>query len=342
VTPSTKTQVVQNLEGGIVSEIFIAEGDTVERDQPIARMDETSFQSSYQELQEQSLALKIRLERLLAEKSLDTQFSLNHELVELAPEYADSETALFEARREQLALSLQNLEELVALKDREVEMLRPMAERGAISSLDLIRAEQATIDARSRLTQTSTEFETARSTDYSEALVSLRQIEEQMRAREDQLRRTNVTSPVRGIINKVLVNTMGAVVQPGQPLIEILPLEEDLRVEGRVDPRDIGFVFVGMPANIKLSAYDFSIYGTLQGEVIHVGADSLQDETQPNSLPYFEVIISLITNSLEGPNGVVSIRPGMQADIELVSGKKTVLEYLLKPLFKANDALTER
>lgn len=342
VTPATKTQVVQNLEGGIVREIFVAEGEIVERDQSIARMDETTFQSSYQELQEQSLALRIRLQRLRAEQSLESHFSLSPELFELAPEYAGSEITLFEARRDQLTQTLMNLRESVALKDREIEMLRPMADRGAIPVLDLVRAEQAAVDAKSRLSQASTEFETARSEDYAESLIRLRQIDEQMRAQEDQLQRTNVTSPVRGIVNKILVNTMGAVVQPGQPLIEILPLEEDLRVEGRVDPRDIGFVFVGMPANIKLSAYDFSIYGTLQGEVIHVGADSLQDETQPNSQPYFEVIIGLRTDTLTGPDGEVGIRPGMQAEIELVAGEKTVLEYILKPLFKTSEALTER
>lgn len=342
VVPKMKNQVVQNLEGGIVNQIFVTEGDRVEPDQLVVKMDETRFQSAYQELQDQHWALSLRLERLRAEQEISDRFVPNAELARLSPDHAASEAQLFRARREELQATVESLKQAIVLKAREVDMLRSMAEQSAVPQINLVRAEQAYIDVQSRLSAALTEFEASRSQEYSEVLLKLRQVEEQIRAREDQLLRTDVQSPIRGVVNKVLATTIGGVVQPGDPLVEILSLEGDLRIEGRVDPRDIGFVYVGMPATIKLTAYDFSIYGTLRGKVVHVGADTVVDKNQREPRPYYEVFIELETTTLEGPAETVEIRPGMQAQLELESGQKTVLQYLLKPLFKTTEALSER
>lgn len=342
VVPAMKNQVLQNLEGGIVNEIYVTEGDTVEAAQLLVKLDETRFQSAFQELQDQKWALSIRLARLEAEKDRSSDFVPDPELLRLARDHAASEIQLFRARRDGLLSNVANLEEAMALNVREVETLRAMAERSAVPKIDLIRAEQATVDIQSRLAAIMTEFETSRTQEYSEVLTNLRQVEEQLRGKEDQLVRTNVISPIHGIVNKVSATTIGGVVQPGEPLLEIISLEEQLRVEGRIDPRDIGFVYVGMPAAIKLTAFDFSIYGTLRGEVVHVGADTVVDENDREQRPYYEVFIELESTELEGPTNIVEIRPGMQAEIELQSGQKTVLQYLLKPLFKTTEALSER
>jgi membrane fusion protein, adhesin transport system len=342
IVPRMQTQVIQNLEGGIVQEILVAEGDIVERGQRVAKMNETQFMSAYQELQEQRLALFLKLQRLSAELDPETDFEPESELVIEAPEYASSEISLFEARREQLSSTTKTLREAARLRRKEVEMLRPMAERFAVPEIELLRAEQAAVDSEGRVLAVQNEFEANRSQEYSETLVQLRQTEEQIRAKQDQLRRTDVVSPVRGIVNKVSATTIGGVVRPGDPLIEILPLDETLRVEGRVDPKDIGFVFVGMPAVIKLTAFDFSIFGSLKGKLVHVGADTVVDEAQREQRPYYEVFIELETTSIQGRDGMVEVRPGMQAEIELESGERTVLQYLLKPLFKATEAFSER
>jgi adhesin transport system membrane fusion protein len=342
VAPTMKNQTVQNLEGGIVSQIYVTEGDVVEAGQLVAEMDKTRFQSAYQELLDQKWALSLRLTRLESEAQFETPFVPDAEIAQLAPEHAASEMQLFEARREELAQTTENLSDAVALKEQEVEMLRGMAAREAVPQIDLIRAEQALVDIRSRLVAAKAEFETSRSQEFAETLVKLRQIEEQIRAREDQLHRTDVRSPIHGVVNKVVATTIGGVVQPGDPLVEILSLDDELRVEGRVAPRDIGFVYVGMPATVKLTAFDFSIYGTLTGRVVHVGADTVIDEQQREAAPYYEVFLELDSDVLNGPSGQVEIRPGMQAQIELDSGQKTVLQYILKPLFKTTEALSER
>lgn len=342
VVPVKKNQVLQNLEGGIVNEIYVTEGDTVEAGQLLVKLDETRFQSAFQELQDREWALSVRLARLKAEQDRSSDFVPDPELLRLAGDHADSEIQLFRARRDELRSNVANLEEEVALKVREVEMLRSMAERSAVPEIDLIRAEQAAVDVQSRLAAIVTEFESSRTQEYSEVLTNLQQVEEQLRGKEDQLVRTNMISPIHGIVNKVSATTIGGVVKPGEPLLEILSSEEQLRVEGRIDPRDIGFVYAGMPAAIMLPAFDFSIYGTLSGEVVHVGADTVVDENDREQRPYYEVFIELQSTTLEGPTDAVEIRPGMQAEIALQSGQKTVLQYLLKPLFKTTEALSER
>lgn len=342
VVPTMKNQVIQNLEGGIVTELFVTEGDVVEAGQLVVKMDETRFQSAYQELQDQSWALILRLARLRAEGDLSNDFIPDEELLRLAPEHAESEVQLFQARRSELQAKMRDLQDAIDLKTQEVDIMRPMVERSAVPQIDLVRAEQAAVDVRSRLSATQNEFETARSQEYSEVLGNLRRTAEQARSSEDQLFRTDVRSPIRGIVNKVLATTIGGVAQPGDPLLEVISLEDNLRVEGRIDPRDIGFVYVEMPATIKLTAFDFSIYGTLKGRVIRVGADTVTDEQQREPRPYYEVFIQLEATVLEGPSGQVEIRPGMQAQIELDSGQKTVLQYILKPLFKTTEALSER
>ncbi len=342
VVPSMSTQVIQNLEGGIVQEVFVVVGDEVEAGDLLLQMDATQFQSAFQELQEQRLSRLIRLQRLNAERSQDTEFEPSPEHETQAPEYTSSELALFTARRDELRSTLSTLAELAQLRRQEVELLRPMVERSAVPEIELLRVQQLAVEAEGRVTTMLTEFETRRSNDYSETLAALRQIEQQIAARRDQLARTRIVSPVRGIINRVSATTVGGVVGSGDPLIEILPLDQPLRIEGRIDPRDIGSVFVGMDAAIKLTAFDFAIYGSLQGRVVHVSADTVVDETQRDVPTYYEVFIELSQTSLEGPDGTVEIRPGMIAVVELDAGARTVIQYLLKPLFRSSEALRER
>lgn len=342
VVPKKKTQVVQNLEGGIVSEILVAEGDVVEVGQELAKMDDTHFRSSFQELQEQRLALMLRAARLEAERDVDNGFTPSELLISQAPEFASSEKELFEARRLEFKSSIDTLTDTARLRQQEVELLRPMVARKAVAEIELLRIEQAAVEAAGKLRAAQSEFEAGRSKEYAETLIALRQAEQQMRIREDQLDRTDVLSPVHGVVNKVSATTIGGVVRPGDSLVEIIPLDDELRIECRVFPRDIGFVYVGMPASIKLTAFDYSIYGTLRGTVVHVGADTVMDENRRDASPYFEVFVQVTETTLNGPNGTVEIRPGMQAEVELETGKKTVLEYLLKPLFKTTEAFKER
>lgn len=342
IVPPTRTQMLQNLEGGIVLEVFFSEGDIVKPGEIVAKLDPTQFQSQFEELQEQRLALAIRLERLEAEMAGADTFEPSASLAVEAPEFAISEKSLFDVRSQEYKDAVENLQALVDLKLAEFDLLSPLAAKSAVSRVDLVRVEQQLGAARSELSELRNRFESERAKEYSEVLAEIKQREAQIRARQDQLFRTDVRSPVHGIVNKVHVDTIGGVVRSGDPIVEILPLSSKLRVEGRIDTKDIGFVYVGMPASVKLTAFDFSIYGSLEGTVVHVAADSIVDPDDRQQVPYYEVYIEVATTQLTGPDGAVEIRPGMQAIIELESGHRTVLQYLVKPLFRATEALTER
>jgi adhesin transport system membrane fusion protein len=342
IAPAKRTQLLQNLEGGIVRDISVLEGDIVQAGQIVARMEPTQFRSAYEELRDQRLALAIKIERLDAESSLEQAFVPSQGIAEDAAKFIESEVNIYNARRQDLTDSISNLETFLDLKLLEVDLLTPLVESSAVSRIDLIRLEQEVASARGQLADIKNTFETDRALEYAAILSEIEQIDAQMRAREDQLARTDIRTPVDGIVNKINVNTIGGVVRSGDPILEILPLGERLRVEGKIDPRDIGFVYVGMPATVKLTAFDFAVYGSLRGNVFHVAADSIVDPNDPERRPYFEVFIEVSETSLTGPEGVVEIRPGMQAFIELETGTRTVLQYLLKPLFRASEALTER
>ncbi len=343
VVSSTSTQIVQNLEGGIVDQVFVNEGDVVDRGQVVVQMSETEFRSAYDELLQQSISLRLRLSRLQAEGSPGEGFHPDETLIELAPNFARLEEELFLARRNEYEQTVENLSEALRLRLEEVSILEPMVDRGAVPRIDLVRVQQAALDAQARLDTFIHEFEVSRAEEMSDVLVQLSQVEQQMRNREDQLERTSVRSPIRGVINSVEISTIGGVVGPGDPLVEIIPLGEDLRIDGRISPRDIGFVFVGMSATVRLTAFDYAIYGTLSGTVVHVGADTVVDQHSRNDNPYYEVIVELDSESLFGPDGEeVLIRPGMLSEVELEAGERSVLSYILKPLFRATDAFSER
>jgi adhesin transport system membrane fusion protein len=335
-------QLIQNLEGGIVKDIFVSEGEEVSVGQRVATMDTTAFQSSYQELQAQRVALDIRLARLAAEREPGSILTLAADLHNEAPEITQSEEALLQARAIEFQDTVSALQRSLTLQRDEVSLLEPIVESGSLPRIELIRAEQTLADIERQYLTYTGQFQTDRSEKYADALTQLRQIEQQIRAREDQLRRADLTSPVRGEVNQILITTLGGVVNPGEPVMEIIPLDDNLIVEGRISPKDAGFIFVGMPATIKLTAFDFAIYGTLSGSVIHIGADTVIDETDRNATPYYAVLIALDGQILSSKDGDVEIRPGMQATVELESGTKTVLEYLLKPLFRATEAFSER
>ena len=343
VAPRVQTQLIQNLEGGIIKSIHVAEGDTVQAGRLVANIDETTFKSAFQELMEQQAALEVRLARLNAERVPGSIQKLDSALNVKAPDVARSEEELLQTRVFAFEETTAMLKKAWQLQEQKVNMIKPIVDNGALPEIDLYLEQQSLLNAQKNYSSYVHDFHTARSQEFSDTLTRLRQISQQIRIRQDQLDRTSLYSPVKGIVNRIFITTIGGVVGPADPIMEIIPLDENLRVEGRISPRDVGFVFTGMPATIKLTAFDFAIYGTLKGEVSHVGADTVTDNNQPDTQPYFEIIVELDGQTLSGPDGVdVIIRPGMQATLELETGNRSVLKYLLKPLFRATNAFSER
>jgi adhesin transport system membrane fusion protein len=373
VVPSTQIQIVQNLEGGILSEILVDVGELVKKDQLLLRIDETRFSSSFKQNRVKYLSFKAKAARLLAEAS-GANFKVPQEVIDEKPEIGVREKELFESRKREFNSSIQilreqisqkkheykelttKLEELTrtfALLNKELELTRPLVAQGAVSEVEVLHLERqastmqgeiATIKqtipkAESKLQETQLElrehqlafFNKAKS-ELNEVLPELDDVSASAIAIEDRLRRTNVRSPVTGTINRLLVNTEGGVIQPGMDLVEIVPLEDTLVVETNIKPADIAFLRPNQEAKVKFTAYDFTIYGGLDAKLEHISADSITDE-QGNS--FYLVRLRTNKNFLGPETNPLPIIPGMVASVDILTGKKTILAYLLKPVLRA-------
>jgi adhesin transport system membrane fusion protein len=373
VIPSTQIQVVQNFEGGILSEIMVDVGELVKKRQLLLRIDETRFSSSFKQNRVKYLLYKAKAARLLAEAN-GTQFIVPPEVTEEKPEIGVREKELFESREREFKSSMQilqqqirqrehennelssKLEELTrtfALLNKELELTRPLVEQGAVSEVEVLHLErqasqmqgeietinQTIPKAQSKLQEAELElrenqlvFFNKAKTELNEVLAELEDLTASAIAIEDRLRRTNVLSPVTGTINRLLVNTVGGVIQPGMDLVEIVPLEDTLVVEAKIKPADIAFLRPDQEAKVKFTAYDFTIYGGLDAKLEHISADSITDE-EGNS--YYIVRLRTTKNYIGPELNPLPIIPGMVASIDVLTGKKTILSYLMKPVLRA-------
>jgi adhesin transport system membrane fusion protein len=378
VVPTSQVQVVQSVDGGIVEELLVKEGQVVEAGQLLMRVDPTRFVSNLQESRVSQASLRVRQLRLEA-LTRGTAFNPPPDLIREAPEAVAQEARLYESRRaeisaqisisqNQLAQRQQELNEVKARKeqaDRTLELMtqelnatKPMLASGAVSPVEILRLEReiarmkgdreqaiaqisrvqsAILEASRKIEEVTLTSRNQMSGELSETMGKLAAMSESGKTLEDKVKKADVKSPMRGIIKRLLVNTLGAVVQPGKELVEVVPLDDALILEVQIAPKDIGFLRPDQQATVKFTAYDYSIYGGLTADVINIGADSVLDE---KGNAFYHVRVRTHKPSL-GPG--LPIIPGMVAQVDILTGKKTVLSYLLKPVLRARaNALTER
>lgn len=339
--PSSKNQIVQSLEGGILQDIQAREGDRVQAGQTIARLNETQYLSDVRDYEGQILTIEARLARLETELSGAENFVLEQRFWNADPTLAKSEVQLFNARRLEHTTAVSSAQEKLDLDQSEVDLVEAMVNRNALPAIELINAKSTALDSKSELDRLITEFRLERADEISELLTELGRLEAQVAQSRDQLARATLLSPADGIINKILTTTVGGVVQPGEPIFEITPENDELLVEVRIRPADIAFVTLNMETTIKLTAYDFTIFGSLNGRVTQISADTFEDEQSAEAEPYYKVLVAINKDSLVERQDVFEIRPGMLASAELHVGEKTVMQYLMKPLIKSSEALRE-
>lgn len=339
--PAMKSQVLQNLEGGIISDIQVTEGESVVMGQEIARLDGTAYGFAVGEMERKLTSLHLRLDRLDAELSGAEVPRFRHVADGNSQQAIDSELALFNARRDDLLTRYETSTEIAVLRAGEVDLLEPLVAGRSVSEVDLLRAQILSAEARANADTLMTEFKKAAAEDYASTLVEIQQIEESIQIKRDQLRRTQIVSPANGYVNRIAFSTVGAVVGPGEDILEITPTDGPLLVEAKIAPADVAFVHQGMEANIKFTAYDYTIFGSFSGEVVHVSSDTLEEQSQQGDVTYYKVTVR-IADRKRLDDRVVEIRPGMVAEVELLAGQRTIAQYLLKPLFKASQSLQER
>lgn len=378
VVPSSQLQVLQSLDGGVVQNIYVKEGQKVKAGQALVHIDSTRFMSSVRENQAQNVALAAKAERLNAQlenRPFRTPAQLTPEMQSVyAQEQRYFENARYELdaqlsiARQQLSQRRQELNEAQAKRDQakllldsashELVITKPLLGTGAVSEVDLLRLERdvtrytgeraqaiaqisrieaAITEANSKIQNVELEFRNNLRKDLSETMAKLNSLSESSVGLEDKVKQSVIRAPMNGFVKRLLVNTVGGVITPGKDIVEVVPSEDNLVLEVKVPTRDIAFLRVGQKALVKFSAYDFSIYGGMEAKLESIGADSITDEK--NNTYY----IVKVRTSRSKFSDTLPIIPGMQAEVDIHTGKKTVLTYLLKPLLRAKQiALTER
>ncbi len=344
VISRSREQVIQSLEGGILAEMSVREGDVVESGQVLLKIDPTRANASYREALTKVVGLKATLARLRAEAyGLPLVFD---EQVKQFPEEVESETRAFTARRRALEESVSALDRSYALAMREINLAEPLAAKGLLSDVELLRMRRQANDIRSQVVERRNRYRADANSELVKLEMELSQTSESLVGRADVVERTTVTAPVRGTVKNVRVNTIGGVIQPGEHILEIVPLEEQLLVEGKIRPKDVAFLRPGLPATVKITAYDYAIYGGLTGTVEHISPDTLKDDEKASAgrpdTTYYRVVVLTNKSALHAGDKDLPIIPGMVATVEIRTGEKTVLDYLLKPVLKAREAFRER
>mgnify|MGYP002700398490 CR=1 FL=1 len=341
VVSSSRSQIVQNLEGGILAELSVRQGDTVTAGQVLARLQDTKFRAAKDDLQDQIDALEIRRHRVEAEMEGAYDFMVPDELAKRSPSTLASEKALLNARQTNFVGRRDGAREILDQLQDELTNMEQLYKKKIVALIEVNRSKQAVSDARLKYNEIGTQGELELAEEYSQTLQDLTSRRQDLRLAQDQLKRTVITSPMAGIVNSLAVTTIGGVIRPGEEILEIIPLGEELFVEARVKPENIASVEPGQDATIKLSAYDYTIYGTLKGKVDFISADTFEDERNPRAPPYYRVTVRVDRSDLTKRQQDIEIRPGMRATAELQTGSKTILQYLLKPLYKSREAFRE-
>jgi adhesin transport system membrane fusion protein len=351
VIPSSREQVIQSLDPGLLTELKVREGDTVEKGQLLLRIDDTRASAMFRELEAKTISLAASAARLRAE-AYGGALEFPPEVLKSSREVTDRETRAFQTRTQALETSLAGLKRGMSLLDREIRITSPMVKRGLVSEVELLRLQRQRNDLALQVSDRRDEFRSNAAADLIRFESELAQARESLIARADTFERTEIHSPMKGTVKAIRVNTIGGVVSAGQEIMTIVPSEDSLFVEAFVRPADVAFLHPGQNAVVKISAYDYAIYGGLEGKVENISPDTLRDERGGNTPvadvadeanSYYRVLVKTTENALTTPNGQqLPIIPGMTASVEMLTGSKTVLQYLTKPLNRAQEALRER
>ncbi len=340
VIPSAHEQIVQSLEGGIVHTIDVREGEVVERGQRLAQLDRTKTESGVQESQSRlhaALATAARLTAQINGTPLTFPADLDDE-----PELVKSETELYNSSRNSLEKQLSGLKQGVALIRRELSMTVPLVKQGAASDVEVLRLQRQINEMESKATDLETQYHVRAGEELAKANAEIETQRSVVLGRKDSLNRLEFFSPVKGIVKNIDVNTVGGVIPPNGKLMTLVPIDDQMLVEAQISPRDVAFIHPGQKAKVKITAYDYSIYGSFDGEVTTISPDTIQDEVR-RDVYYYRVNIKTNANYLENKHHEkFYIFPGMIATVDIKTGNKSILDYLLKPLNKMNEAMRER
>lgn len=340
VIPSSKEQSIQSLEGGILTKLYVSEGEIVKQGQVLAQLDPTRFASNVGESESLLIASKATAARLRAEVNA-TPLVFPEDVLKI-PKLVSEETALYQSRRSNLNDSVSGLSQALVLVEQELAMTEPLVAKGAASEVEVLRLKREANDLRNQMNDIRNQYYVKAREELAKANIDIETQAQVIKGKTDTLQRTVFKSPVRGIVKEIDVMTIGGVIPQNGKLMTIVPLDEQLLIEARISPRDIAFIRPDQEALVKVTAYDYSIYGGLHGKVTVISPDTLRDEVKQDQF-YYRAYIRTDSDKLINKQGKqFNITPGMVAVVDIKTGHKTVLDYLIKPFNKAKEALRER
>jgi adhesin transport system membrane fusion protein len=342
VISSSRTQVIQSQDGGTLEALLVKEGDTVEAGQTLARLERTRAKATFLETRAKAAGLSATSARLRAEV-FGGQPQFPPEIANY-PDFRANQLALFKKRQEALSEELKAIGAMGRLVAEELSMNLPLVKSGDVSRTEVLRLQRQVADLQSQATNKRNKY-------FQDSQAELNKVEEEhavtlqlMAQRQNLLDQTELTSPMRGVVKNVRITTQGGVIRAGEEVMQIVPLEDDLLIEAKVSPSDIAFLGLGLNASVKIDAYDSTIYGDLPGKLVFISADTLSENLQQNEKPYYRARVRTTGRQFSGrPDARIDILPGMTATIEIKTGRKTVLQYLTKPIVKTlSESLGER
>jgi len=342
IIPSSRMQIVQNMEGGIVRSINVKQGDVVEKDDVVLQMESVQYSSELDSKKQQVMSLMAKQARLQAEVN-DQSLQFTKEFSAMASQYVQTEMSEFDSRRRRLSADVNLLESQLNSGQQELEIVRKMTERGLEPQIELVRTQARVDELRNKIESMKRQFKSESATELSRVVLELNPLRQTLPAYADKLNRTQVKAPLKGVVNRVMVNTVGGVIKPGEPIVEIVPFDDTLVVEAQIRPQDIGFIHLGQSANVKITAYDYSIFGSLKGQITNISPDSVSKEERGQVMYYYVARIETSAKVIQSLEKNLPIIPGMQAQVDIITGNKSVLSYLLKPLIGVKEnAFRER
>ncbi len=342
VISSSRTQIIQSQDGGTLQELLVKEGDIVNAGQLLARLERTRSEAAYLETRAKAVGFAATLARLRAEV-YGGQPKFPEEVKDY-PDFKANQLALLAKRRDSLSEDLSALKSMQSLVKQELAMNEPLVALGDVSRTEVLRLQRQVADMQAQITNKKNKYFQDAQSELNKAEEDLAGVEQLMAQRKNLLEQTELHAPLRGVVKNVRITTQGGVIRAGDEVMQIVPLEDDLVIEAKVSPTDIAFLNKKLDVNIKIDAYDYTIYGDLPGKIVFISADTLKEDLKQGELPYYRAHIRTTGRKFSGrPNEKTDILPGMTATVEIKTGRKTVLQYLIKPIVKTmSESLGER
>lgn len=346
VIASSRVQVIQSVDGGVLEQLRVREGDRVRKGEVLAVFDETRTRASLQETEAKRTSQRATMARLEAELG-DAEPRFAPELAKRFPAVVQVQEQLYRERRKALTAELESLADVARLARNELGMVERLVATGDASQVELLRARKAVTEAESALANRKNKYIQDVSTELAKVREDYEQVEQQVTQKRQQLANAVVSSPASGIVKNVKFTTLGGVLRAGDELLQVVPVDDQMIVEAKVLPRDIALIRPGLPATIKFDAYDYTVFGIVDGEVTYVSADTMRDESQrsdSSAATYYRVHVRTTTaGPLTRTGRRIEVLPGMTAQVDIRTGQRTLLAYLLKPVTKTlTEAFTER